>query len=195
MCVPCQLSEYIFPHFLPLSSNRNSHAQGHVRLIPCEIKINYERSHPDPMYINLKIPTAKKQYKLKVAVSRDFLKMFFFRELNPPGPLINRLKSFCWKIRFRGDIRILSSKNPTQRWVGQFGISTNLICWLRAACQESPISRISPRKRISLKNYFNLFIMGPGGFDSLNLKNAKNSRDTATLTILKRKYECNTLKS
>ena len=37
--------------------------------------------------------------------------------------------------------------------------------------------------------------MGPGGFDSLNLKNAKNSRDTATLTNLKRKYQCNTLKS
>ena len=60
MCVPCQLSEYIFPHFLPLSSNRNSHAQGHVRLIPCEIKISYERPNPDPMNINLKIPTAKK---------------------------------------------------------------------------------------------------------------------------------------
>ena len=35
----------------------------------------------------------------KVAVSRDCL-AFFSCELNPPGPLINRLKWFCWKICF-----------------------------------------------------------------------------------------------
>ena len=31
-----------------------------------------------------------------------------FHELNPPGPLINRLKWFCWKIRFCRDIREIS---------------------------------------------------------------------------------------
>ena len=35
----------------------------------------------------------------------------FFQKLDPPGPMRNRLKWFCWKIRFRGDIRILSSKD------------------------------------------------------------------------------------
>ena len=33
---------------------------------------------------------------------------FFLYETNPPGPLINRLKWFCWKICFRGDIREIS---------------------------------------------------------------------------------------
>ena len=33
-----------------------------------------------------------------VAVSRDFLLHFLPHESNPHGPLINRLKWFCWKI-------------------------------------------------------------------------------------------------
>ena len=43
---------------------------------------------------------------LKGAVSRDFQPLFFFHESNPSGPLINRLKWFFLKIRFREDIRI-----------------------------------------------------------------------------------------
>ena len=31
-------------------------------------------------------------------------------ETNPPGPLINRLKWFCWKICFRWDIRTAQSQ-------------------------------------------------------------------------------------
>ena len=39
----------------------------------------------------------------------------FFHESNPPGPLINWLKWFCWKIRFRGDIpRKLEKLDSTQ---------------------------------------------------------------------------------
>ena len=38
---------------------------------------------------------------LQGAVSRDFLPLFFFHESNPSGPLINRLKYFFLKIRFR----------------------------------------------------------------------------------------------
>ena len=40
----------------------------------------------------------------KVAVSRDFW-AFFLHASKSPGPLINGLKRFCWKICFRGDIR------------------------------------------------------------------------------------------
>ena len=40
----------------------------------------------------------------KVAVSQDFC-INFFHESNPSGPQINRLKWFCLKICFRGDIR------------------------------------------------------------------------------------------
>ena len=42
---------------------------------------------------------------IKGAVSRDFLTLFFFHESNPSEPLINRLKWFFLKIRFREDIR------------------------------------------------------------------------------------------
>ena len=31
--------------------------------------------------------------------------LHFFQKSSPPGPLINRLKWCCWKIRFGGDIR------------------------------------------------------------------------------------------
>ena len=42
---------------------------------------------------------------VKEAVSPDFLQFFFPHESNPFGSLINSLKWFCWKIRFREDIR------------------------------------------------------------------------------------------
>ena len=41
--------------------------------------------------------------RFKGAVSRDFLPFFLFHESKPSGPLTNRLKWFCLKIRFRGD--------------------------------------------------------------------------------------------
>ena len=47
----------------------------------------------------------------------EIFDLYFFHESNPSGPLINRLKWFCLKIRFREDIRIPSSKNSTQRSV------------------------------------------------------------------------------
>ena len=34
-----------------------------------------------------------------------FLFIFLFYELKPSGPLMNRLKWFCLKIRFREDVR------------------------------------------------------------------------------------------
>ena len=36
----------------------------------------------------------------------EILFSFFLHGFNSPGPLINRLKWFCWKIRFHGDIQI-----------------------------------------------------------------------------------------
>ena len=39
-----------------------------------------------------RLPYTKNYFK--VAVSRDFLTIFFF-ETNPPEPLINKLKRFC----------------------------------------------------------------------------------------------------
>ena len=38
------------------------------------------------------------------AVSRDFLEFFLFHESKPSGPLINRLKWFCLKVCFHGEI-------------------------------------------------------------------------------------------
>ena len=38
---------------------------------------------------------------------------FFINYSNPSGPLINRLKLFLLKIRFRGDIQIFCLKNST----------------------------------------------------------------------------------
>ena len=37
-----------------------------------------------------------------------FFVIFLFHESKPSGPLINRLKWFCLKIRFRKDIREIS---------------------------------------------------------------------------------------
>ena len=79
--------------------------------------------------------------RFKVGVSWDFLTFCFFYETNPPGPVINRLKWFSWKIRFRGDIRKISYAQSqtllrlTLRGVKLFilpNISENLrpTCWL-----------------------------------------------------------------
>ena len=51
---------------------------------------------------------------VKGAVSRDFRPIFFHKS-NPSGPLINKLKWFFLKIRFRKDIRYWSLKNSTLR--------------------------------------------------------------------------------
>ena len=48
--------------------------------------------------------------------------LYFFPKSNPSGPLINRLKWFRLTIRFREDIRILSSKNSTLRSVILSGV-------------------------------------------------------------------------
>ena len=42
-----------------------------------------------------------------------FFGVFFFRKSNPPGPLISRQNWFWWKIRFRGDIRLISDSALT----------------------------------------------------------------------------------
>ena len=47
----------------------------------------------------------------------EIFDLYFFHEWNPSGPLINRLKWFCFKIRFRQDIRIRNSQNSTPRSV------------------------------------------------------------------------------
>ena len=75
---------------------------------------------------------------------------FLFHESNPTGPLINSLEWFCWKIRFREDIRILRLK-------------IRLRAVLVSA--ESLISQISRRKRILQQSHFCRFLKGPGGFD------------------------------
>ena len=47
---------------------------------------------------------------LKGSVSRDFRPPVFFHDSNPSGPLINRLKYFRIRFRFRRNIRSQSSK-------------------------------------------------------------------------------------
>ena len=47
-----------------------------------------------------------------MAVPRDFWP-FLSHELNPPGPLTNRLKWFCWKICFCRDICKISDSGLT----------------------------------------------------------------------------------
>ena len=57
---------------------------------------------------------------LKGAVSRDFLAFFLFHELKPSGPLKNRLKWFCFKIRFCEDIREKfdsAQANTARSWI------------------------------------------------------------------------------
>ena len=74
--------------------------------------------------------------------------------------LMNRLKWYCWKIRFCRDNQMLT---------------------LRAVivCAEPLISRISPQKRIFQHNHYGLYSRGPGGLDSW--KKRQKSCDTATL--------------
>ena len=47
------------------------------------------------------------KFLLQGSVSRDFRPPVFFHDLNPSGPLINRLKYFRIRFRFRRDIQIL----------------------------------------------------------------------------------------
>ena len=64
-------------------------------------------------FVTIFLPKLCLIFHIKVAVSRDFLTIFYFMndESSPPGPLINRLKWFSWKIICcRGYIRMLSSK-------------------------------------------------------------------------------------
>ena len=42
--------------------------------------------------------------------------ILIFHESKPSGPLINRLKWFCVKIRFRGDIRDSVQANTARSW-------------------------------------------------------------------------------
>ena len=48
-----------------------------------------------------------------MAVSLDFF-CIFFHESTLPGPMINRLKWFCWKIRFHRDICGIRDSTPKQ---------------------------------------------------------------------------------
>ena len=87
------------------------------------------------------------QFKENGSVMR-FFDIFFLHESNQPRSVINRLKWFCWKIRFCRDIQMLSLKNLT---------SAVLVC---------VFVNISVKKNLSA-NYFSIFfIRGPGGLDS-----------------------------
>ena len=79
--------------------------------------------------------------ELKGAVSRDLLE--FFHESNPPGSLINRLKWFCRKIRFREDFRIFGSKNLTRRSDSQ--------------CRVTYFANISAKTNLSGKQFYSVF--------------------------------------
>ena len=79
--------------------------------------------------------------ELKGAVSRDLLE--FFHESNPPGPLINRLKWFCRKIRFREDFRIFGSQNLTRRSDSQ--------------CRVTYFANISAKTNLSGKQFYSVF--------------------------------------
>ena len=69
----------------------------------------------------------------------------FFPDSNPPGPLIviNRLKWFCWTIRFRKDLRILISKNLTRRSDSQ--------------CRVTYFANISAKTNLSGKQFYSVF--------------------------------------
>ena len=87
----------------------------------------------------------------------EIFRHFLFYETNPPGPLINKLKWFCWKNSFREDIGILSSKNSTSRSVSLRGVTY--------------FANISV-KRIFQQNHFSPFIRA-GGRVSITEKNVK----------------------
>ena len=73
---------------------------------------------------------------LKWAVSRDFF--FFFYELTPSGPLMNRLKWFCLKIRFREDVREIRDSVQCQPAVLAFreSIFSNVFRTLNSKTQK-----------------------------------------------------------
>ena len=72
------------------------------------------------------------------------------------GPLINRLKWFCWKKFFKEIFALyISSKISTPQSL-------------------SIISRISSRKLIFQQNQFNLLVKGPSWLDLWNKKLSKN---------------------
>ena len=78
------------------------------------------------------------QFKENGSVMR-FFDIFFLHESNQPRSVINRLKWFCWKIRFCRDIQMLSLKILT---------SAVLVC---------PFVNISAKKNLSA-NYFSIFL-------------------------------------
>ena len=80
------------------------------------------------------------QFKENGSVMR-FFDIFFLHESNQPRSVINRLKWFCWKIRFCRDIQMLSLKNLT---------SAVLVC---------AFVNISAKKNLSA-NYFSIFLSG-----------------------------------
>ena len=77
---------------------------------------------------------------LKWQCHKIILAFFLFRESNPPKPLINRLKWFCWKVRFRGDIHEISDSTLTntarkikfaevQKWLTLLGVRQFFCCF------------------------------------------------------------------
>ena len=85
----------------------------------------------------------------------------FFQKLDPPGPMRNRLKWFCWKICYRGDIRILSSKDfrflDFSIFEGLSFFRTHVnsctkLAPLRRKSQTISLSRDSSSFRLILKN-------------------------------------------
>ena len=65
---------------------------------------------------------SKKKSCFKGSVSRDFRPPFFVHDSNPSRPLINRLKYFRIRCRFRRDIRSQSSKNLTPQCASHRGV-------------------------------------------------------------------------
>ena len=80
---------------------------------------------------------------------------FFLYETNPPEPLINRLKWFCRKIHFRGDICEISDSaraNTVRSQTIFFVAFEHLHLKLKI--------QISPQKRIFQQNHYSLLIRG-----------------------------------
>ena len=65
---------------------------------------NWDTGENDWMQIRNKTVRTVKEY---IFTGRQIV-WLFFSETNPPVPLINRLKWFCWKICFRGYISEIS---------------------------------------------------------------------------------------
>ena len=80
---------------------------------------------------------------------------FFFYETNPPKLLINRLKWFCWKIRFRGDIHEISDSAQTNTVRSQtvffsqyLGETIRPTCWFFFTKFGNP--QLTPRRLTAL---------------------------------------------